>query len=131
LVFDVQDKEPVKTLGFIKYKDDLDVWFFGLATVCSLPFIHMAFFLTTAPQTENHFCISSPSHTHTHTHTQSTSYLFEEWIMRVFLTFALVEGATPDLYFPSWNKSLRLRCNSTQLQQGLLPCPTIQHLLFF
>jgi hypothetical protein len=25
LVFDVQDKEPVKTLGFIKYKDDLDV----------------------------------------------------------------------------------------------------------
>ena len=76
--------------------------------------------------------MSSPSHTHTHTHThtQSTSYLFEEWVMTAFVTFALDEGATPDLYFPSWNKSLCLHCNSTQLQQDLFSFLTVQHLLF-
>lgn len=61
-----------------------------------------------------------------HTHTQSTSYLYEEWVMTTFLTFALDEGSTPDVYFPSWNKSLCLYCNSIQLQQGLFPCPTFQ-----
>jgi hypothetical protein len=64
------------------------------------------------------------------THTHSTSYLFEEWVMTAFLTFAHDEGTTPDLYFPSWNKLLCLHCNSTQLQQGLFPCLIIQHLLF-
>jgi len=59
-----------------------------------------------------------------------TSHLFEEWVMSAFLTFALDEGATPDLYFLSWNKWLCLHCNSTQLQQALFPCLTIQHLLF-
>jgi hypothetical protein len=121
----IQDKKPVKTLGLFEYKDDCDAWFLDLATVFSLPFIHMAFFLTTARQTENHFCISSPSHTHR----QSTFYVFEEWVMKACLTFACDEGATPDLYFPSWNKLMCLHCNSTQLQQGLFPCPTIQHLL--
>jgi hypothetical protein len=73
---DVQDKDPIKTLGFIKSKDDCDAWFLDLATVCNSTFIDMAFFLTIAPQTVNHFCITSPSHTHTHTHTYKGPLIF-------------------------------------------------------
>ena len=114
---DVQHKYTVKTLGFFEYKYDRDAWFLDLATVCSSSFTHMAFFLTTYWKSFL-YLISQP---HTHTHTQSTFYLFEEWVMTAFLTFVLDEGATPDLYFPSWNKSLCLHCNSTQLHRAFSP----------
>jgi len=53
--------------------------------------------------------------THTHTHTQSTSYLFEEWVMTAFLTFALDEGSLHCVYTitaPNCSRAFSKRVNT-------------------